>query len=85
MGEGIGRALGSGPLLIQALGTALPQNVDFQKKFHQQWSASYGRRFWLGNLLRWLLNHPRLSVITLKFILKRRRLAKALLPIFHGR
>lgn len=85
MGEGIGRALGSGPLLIQTLGTALPQNVDFQKKFHQQWSASYGRRFWLGNLLRWLLNHPRLSAIVLNSILKRRLLAEGLLPIFHGR
>jgi 2-polyprenyl-6-methoxyphenol hydroxylase-like FAD-dependent oxidoreductase len=83
MGEGIGRALGSGPLLARIMHAGPRGNDTVSKDFRQHWSAAYHRRFELGTLLRWVLNRPRLSGFILKSLLIRPRVAKILLPYFH--
>ncbi len=84
MGEGIGRALGSGPLLAQALRLSSSGNDSFYEIFRRLWRTSYGRRFQLGNILRWFLNHPRVSIRALDSLLARPMIARFLLPLFHG-
>lgn len=84
MGEGIGRALGAGPLLSDALrrnpGRAERLNRDTRDLLRE----TYERRFLLGNSLRWLLNHPRISPCALRWVLAHHSTARFLLPLFHG-
>jgi 2-polyprenyl-6-methoxyphenol hydroxylase-like FAD-dependent oxidoreductase len=83
MGEGIGRALASGPLLIQGWDQSDNGNLSLPTRFRHRWSEAYGRRFFVGNILRWALNHPQLSSFVLKYLVKHRRLLGYLLPSFH--
>lgn len=84
MGEGIGRALGSGPLLAQAWALHFCGNDSLYATFRRLWRTSYGRRFKWGNILRWSLNHPEVSARALNSLLVRPGIARFFLPLFHG-
>ncbi len=56
MGEGIGRALGAGPMLYQALRTADPLST-----YKQLWVNSYGGRLRMSHWLRKTFTKPLLS------------------------
>lgn len=84
MGEGIGRALGSGPLLVQAWALHPSWDEAFFVAFRRLWRSAYGRRFKLGNMFRWILNRPRFSNLALKAVLARPCLIKFFLPFFHN-
>ncbi|MBK8574996.1 MAG: FAD-dependent monooxygenase [Elusimicrobia bacterium] len=84
MGEGIGRALGSGPLFAQAWNQQFPHDDALNKTFRRTLNVSYGRRFHLGNVLRWVLNSPRMAGPILNLAVGQPRLARILLPLFHG-
>lgn len=83
MGEGIGRALASGPLLTQAW-TQQPTHEGFNDTVRRLWNVSYGRRFQLGNGFRWILNHPWVARPALSSVLLRPSASKILLSLFHG-
>ena len=53
MGEGIGRALGAGPMLYQAL-----QTSNALSQYKQLWETSYLRRLQMSHWLRKTLTKP---------------------------
>lgn len=77
MGEGIGRALGAGPLLYECLGKTDPLG-----SYERLWKGHYAARLRLGGLLRFCLARPALGAAPLAFLL-RRRLMEKLTPLFH--
>ena len=84
MGEGIGRALGSGAFLVQAWSLWSAGDGSLESNFRRLWRKSYGRRFQLGNAVRWGLNHPRLSSLLVGSALALPGFTRFLPPLFHG-
>ncbi len=87
MGEGIGRALGAGPLLTQSLKLAGgPQAAPsaILKIYEQLWVARYTQRLRLGFWSRWLLKRSPFFSPALAVLFRRPRLLHALTPIFHA-
>jgi len=81
MGEGIGRALGAGPLIVEALESARASTLS--QTYARLWRHRYRSRFWLGLAARTTLG----SVVlfrAVKPLFGWPRAMNALTPLFHG-
>ncbi|MBK8870792.1 MAG: FAD-dependent monooxygenase [Elusimicrobia bacterium] len=83
MGEGIGRALGTGPLVTHSFRRNTGRADDLSREIRDLWRKAYGRRFRLGNGIRGVFNHPRISQLFLRCLLAHPPIARILLPIFN--
>ena len=81
MGEGIGRALGTGPLIQAALRQA-PEIADFPATYASLWESFYGARFQLGWKARLLLDRPWLAFLFVDCLLRPRLIERAA-EVFH--
>jgi flavin-dependent dehydrogenase len=83
MGEGIGRALGAGPLLHGAI-LAAGTNADPVATYESSWRRTYGKRQRLGWVARSVLNLPRLSSRLIGTVLASPAAVGQLTRVFHG-
>jgi flavin-dependent dehydrogenase len=86
MGEGISRALGTGPLLERALAAhaGRPLSADALRSAYQElWKERYTRRLRLGAVTRHLLRRPRLFHGALGVVVGRPRLMRSVTRVFH--
>ncbi len=84
MGEGISRALGTGPVLAAALaagGTAEPGPAV--ERYIAAWRSRYHPRLRLGTAARWTFEHPRLSAPLLGLVLTHPALLDLVLSRAH--
>lgn len=86
MGEGISRALGTGPALADALATvnATAWSHAATVRYNRTWRARYHPRLRLGTAARWLFSRPRLAAPLLGQIASRPPLLRLVLSIAHG-
>ena len=70
MGEGIGRALGTGPLIAAAAADGNPATLS--ERYTALWEAMYGARFALGWETRLLLDRPWLARFFIDLLLSPR-------------
>lgn len=80
MGEGIGRALGTGPLIAEAAGAGAPE--ELAARYARIWDECYGERFRLGWKARLLLDRPWLALGLVDLLLRPRLIERAT-DIFH--
>lgn len=86
MGEGISRALGTGPALSAALalgGPGASLNV-MADRYNTVWQERYHARLWLGTAARWVFNRPRLAGPLLGQIVSRSSLLRFVVSVAHG-
>ncbi len=86
MGEGIGRALGSGPMIYEALKKIPASQLTFEKlssAYVKLWEKNYSSRLKLGFALRWLLGKKSILFPALVGILKTEGILNRLTPSFH--
>ncbi len=79
MGEGIGRAMGTGPLIAEAF-RRNPANLN--TIYATLWAATYGRRFRLGWQSRIILNRPWLAATLLDPLLRTSLISRST-RLFH--
>jgi menaquinone-9 beta-reductase len=86
MGEGISRALGTGPALLAALA-----NGDFSLGagtraggYNRLWRSRYLPRLRLGSALRWAFGRPRIARPVLRQVMAHPSLMRRILEIAHG-
>lgn len=85
MGEGIGRALGSGPLLALALKTAPRDDADaIAARYAELWRRAYGGRLLFGWAARWLLERPRLMSPVITALLRPSAVSRVLPSLHRG-
>jgi 2-polyprenyl-6-methoxyphenol hydroxylase-like FAD-dependent oxidoreductase len=85
MGEGIGRALGTGPLLAHCLATAGAGDVRaIRRAYEREWRARYARRQFVGRQARRILGNPWLVPLGLWGLTRSGPLLQRLLPLLHG-
>ncbi len=65
LGEGISRALGTGPVLAAAFRDAGPRAGQVSARYSQLWRARYEPRLRLGPAGRWLVGRPRVLAAVL--------------------
>ncbi len=85
MGEGISRALGTGPVLTAALGRgglAVPTPL-VADRYNSVWRQRYHCRLRLGTVARCAFEHPRLSVLVLGLVFSRQFLTRIVLALAH--
>jgi menaquinone-9 beta-reductase len=86
MGEGISRALGTGPALSAAMalgGPGAPPHAMVDR-YNKVWQGRYQPRLWLGTAARWLFDRPRLAAPLLGQIVSRPSLLRIVLSVAHG-
>ncbi|MBI4395932.1 MAG: hypothetical protein HY548_02470, partial [Elusimicrobia bacterium] len=84
MGEGIGRALGAGPLLYECFRNAQNRSLEqIRQNYRQRWTNLYSARLRLGWVLRETLRRPILAARATGFLLQNDWSIRALLPLFH--
>ena len=83
LGEGLGRALGAGPMIFTAL-TVAQGLSGLRPAYEKLWRKAYGRRLWMGSALHFLLNSSSLTSPLLTRVLSRSDWARRLPPLFHG-
>ncbi len=85
MGEGIGRALGAGPMIFQALEKSGARASDdiFRREYARLWRESYKARFKLGFWMRRLMGPAPMSGPILEFLAKRDTLLHKVMPFLH--
>ncbi len=86
MGEGISRALGTGPLLREALEAVgeVPLAADaIRPAYEDAWRRRYLPRLRLGTVTRQLQLHPRLFHGVLGLVLRRPRRTRSGTRVFH--
>lgn len=83
MGEGIGRALASGPLLAQTLDRPPTADESSDEAFRHRWRSLYGKRFLFGIFFRWTLERSGFLGQALAFFLTRSPVVDLFLPFFH--
>jgi flavin-dependent dehydrogenase len=86
MGEGISRALGTGPILRQALPGPGEGDLDgdaIRSAYQQIWTRRYASRLKLGAAARRLQRRPRLFHWALGVLAPRPRLMRAVTSVFH--
>jgi 2-polyprenyl-6-methoxyphenol hydroxylase-like FAD-dependent oxidoreductase len=84
MGEGIGRALASGPLLWTAVSEGSVSEDTIRTTLDRMLRRNYSLRRATGSLLRRVLSHPSIMAPAMSVALRFPRAAERLLPIFHG-
>lgn len=87
MGEGISRALGTGPAISAALASGGPGALSdaFVSRYNRLWRGRYHPRLWLGTAARWMFSRPRLAAPLLGHVVNRPSLLRVILSIAHGR
>lgn len=86
MGEGIGRALSAGPLLmvsLDAAGGPAATPAAIMKSYAGFWTERFGKRLGLGIWARRMLERPLLFNTTMRHLLKRPHLLEGLIPALH--
>ncbi len=86
MGEGISRALGTGPALLAAIrhgGLALGADAPLAG-YSRAWRGRYLPRLRLGAVARWIFGHPGLAEPVLRQVLSRPGLRRHVLNVAHG-
>jgi len=86
MGEGISRALGTGPIVHRALGEAGAERLDagvLGRAYSRIWRQRYTSRLRLGTLVRRLQERPALFHAGLGLLLRRPESLHALSRVFH--
>ena len=84
MGEGIGRALASGPLLWMAVPEDSVSEDSIRSALDRMWRRNYSFRRATGSLLRRVLAHPSVMAPAMTLALAFPKAAERLLPIFNG-
>jgi 2-polyprenyl-6-methoxyphenol hydroxylase-like FAD-dependent oxidoreductase len=84
MGEGIGRALGAGPLLADALDRGAGSPEALGRAYRRLWSRRYPARLRAGWAARTGLRSRALFPLLIEPLLRRPRLLAALTPLFHS-
>lgn len=86
MGEGISRALGTGPALQAALEQEprLAATDAAFEAYNRVWRSRYSPRLRLGSVSRWLIGHPRLAAPLVGHVVSRPRLLQRVLAIAHA-
>jgi menaquinone-9 beta-reductase len=86
MGEGISRALGTGPAILAACANGgLGTSPDaWLARYNHLWKGRYQPRLWVGMTARWLLSRPRVANTVLGQVVSRPSLLRRLLDIAHG-
>jgi flavin-dependent dehydrogenase len=86
MGEGISRALGSGPILLHTLTGLADGDLDgdaIRSAYQQIWMRRYASRLKLGAATRRLQRRPRLFLWALGVLAPRPRMMRAVTRVFH--
>jgi menaquinone-9 beta-reductase len=86
MGEGISRALGTGPALLAALDggrLATPPDACLAR-YNRVWRGRYLPRLRLGTVARWIFGSPRLAPPVLGQVLSRPAFLRRILAVAHG-
>ncbi len=81
MGEGIGRALGAGPLIFESLRSGL---TEAPGTYAVLWKRRYAARLKIGRAFRWLQERPSLFHPALRLLLRAPRVIDRVTPYFHG-
>jgi 2-polyprenyl-6-methoxyphenol hydroxylase-like FAD-dependent oxidoreductase len=86
LGEGISRALGTGPTLTAALaqGDLAASSRLTVDRYNSVWRRRYHPRLWLGTGARWLFDRPRLAVPVLGQVVSHPALLRIVLSLAHG-
>lgn len=85
MGEGIGRALSTGPLLAGCLAEAGTAGLDaVVGAYDRAWNRRYGRRRLIGRIVRELIRNPVVAPAALRAMLGSPGLLRRVLPAIHG-
>ena len=85
MGEGIGRGLGTGPLLADAIIEAGSEDVTaIRRAYERAWKAHYTRRQFVGRQARFVLGNPLLAPLGFQVLAHAGPLLRRLLPVLHG-
>jgi len=85
MGEGISRALGTGPVLTAALASGgLKAIAGVAARYNTIWRARYRSRLWVGTVARRILDRPRLAAPLLGRVVSRPALLRFVLSVAHG-
>ena len=85
MGEGISRALGTGPALTAALGRGglAEPPLQMSDRYNAVWRQRYHPRLRFGTAARWLLDRPRLAPLALAQIASHPFLLRVVLSLAH--
>jgi menaquinone-9 beta-reductase len=84
MGEGISRALGTGPALLQAISSdGVAASDAWLARYNRLWRRRYYPRLWLGTVARWAFSRPRLGAPVLHQVVSRPSLLRRILDIAH--
>ncbi len=86
MGEGISRALGTGPALAAALGRGGLEESPrpMTDRYNAIWRQRYHPRLRFGTTARWLFQHPRVAPSALNQIVSHPFLLRVVLSMAHG-
>jgi menaquinone-9 beta-reductase len=86
MGEGISRALGTGPALSTALagGQVSLGSEASAEAYSRIWRSRYMARLRFGAVSRWLFGHPRVAAPVLGLVVARPGVLHRILEIAHG-
>ncbi len=86
MGEGISRALGTGPALTAVLvGSDLAEPpLPMTDRYNAVWRQRYHPRLRFGTAARWLLDHPRLAPSVLTQVVSHPFLLRLVLSLAHA-
>jgi flavin-dependent dehydrogenase len=87
MGEGISRALGTGPALLAALeeGRLTVGAQVSLDRYNRLWRGRYLPRLRLGMVARWVFGSPRLATPVLGQVMTRPSLLRRILDTAHGK
>jgi 2-polyprenyl-6-methoxyphenol hydroxylase-like FAD-dependent oxidoreductase len=87
MGEGISRALGTGPILQRVLEANTEAPLDaaaVRAAYDRLWARHYASRLRLGTVVRLLQRRPRLFQGALRLVTRRPGLSRAVTRVFHS-
>jgi len=86
MGEGISRALGTGPALLAAVehGTLAFGDAASAAGYNRLWRDRYVPRLRLGSIARWIFSHPSVAAPVLGQVASRPGLLRRVLDVAHG-
>jgi flavin-dependent dehydrogenase len=86
MGEGISRALGTGPALTAALehGGLAGSRLPLSESYNAVWRHRYHPRLRFGTAARWMLDHPRLAPLALNQVVSHPYLLRLVLSLTHA-